>query len=98
MEILGFDWDDGNRQKCKSHDMSLDEVESVFINQPMVSPNMKHDADEERYHAIGMTTAGRYAYVVFTIRQNPEGKLIRPISARFMHKKEIAHYEKQIKK
>ena len=25
----GFDWDDGNRQKCQKHGLSLDEIEYV---------------------------------------------------------------------
>jgi uncharacterized DUF497 family protein len=98
MDIQGFDWDDGNREKCKSHGVSLEEVESVFINQPRIFPNIKHNADEERYHAVGRTHDRRYTYVVFTFRESLEGKVIRPISARFMHKKEIDHYEKQTKR
>ena len=97
MDIQGFDWDHGNREKCKRHGISLEEVESVFINQPRVLPDIKHSEDEERFHAIGKTNKGRYTYIVFTFRQGPGGKLIRPISARFMHKKEIEHYEKQTK-
>ena len=98
MDIQGFDWDDGNRVKCQSHGVNLEEVESVFVNQPRVYPNVKHKADEERYHAVGRTQEGRYMFVVFAFRENLQGKLIRPISARFMHKKEIDYYEKQIKK
>ena len=98
MDIQGFDWDENNSEKCQSHGVNLEEVESVFINQPWVYPNVKHKTDEERYHAVGRTHEGRYTYVVFTFRESPDGKLIRPISARFMHKKEIDHYEKQTKR
>lgn len=98
MDIQGFDWDDSNREKCKGHGVTLEEVESVFFNQPWVAPNVKHKADEERYHAVGQTHEGRYTYIVFTLRESIDGKLIRPISARFMHKKEIDHYEKQTKR
>ena len=97
MDVQGFDWDEGNREKCLRHGVSIEEVESVFINRPSVSPDVKHSADEERFHAIGKTNDGRYTYVVFTFRQGLDGNLIRPISARFMHKKEIDHYEKQTK-
>ena len=38
---------------------------------------------------------GRYIFVAFTLRQRGERILLRPISARYMHKKEIRHYEKQ---
>ncbi len=43
--------------------------------------------------AIGKTRAGRYVFLVFMFRQAQGKTLIRPISARFMHRKEIEHYE-----
>lgn len=97
MEIKGFDWDVGNSKKCRGHGLTIEEIESIFINEPMVSSNIQHQSNEERYHAIGRTSGGRYAYVVFTFRTSVDGKLIRLISARFMHQKEIDHYEKQTK-
>ena len=97
MDVLSFDWDDGNLEKCQSHGVSLDEVESVFYNNPGLYLNVKHKADEERYQAIGRTQHGRFAYVVFTLREGPDSQLIRPISTRYMHKKEIDHYENQAK-
>ena len=38
----------------------------------------------------------RYVFLVFTIRERAERRYIRPISARYMHKMEIAHYEQKI--
>ena len=46
--------------------------------------------------AIGKTRAGRFSFVVFTLRVANDQLKLRPISARFMHKKEIAKYEKEI--
>ncbi|HLF64172.1 MAG TPA: BrnT family toxin [Saprospiraceae bacterium] len=97
MEVQGFEWDDGNRKKCQSHGLSLEEIESVCFNQPRVLVNAKHISDEERFHAVGLTEDGRHVYIVFTFRKSTDGTLIRPISARFMHQKEIDHYEKQTK-
>jgi uncharacterized DUF497 family protein len=34
-------------------------------------------------------------FVVFTLRRRGDAVLIRPISARYMHKKEIKAYEKE---
>lgn len=45
---------------------------------------------------IRKTTAGRHVFLVFTIRENKGKKYIRPISARYMHQKEVQHYEKKI--
>jgi uncharacterized DUF497 family protein len=50
---------------------------------------------EPRQRAIGQTQAGRYVFVVFMFRESDQKTLLRPISARFMHQKEIDHYEKQ---
>jgi len=97
MVIHGFDWDKGNRQKCQNHGLTMEEIESVFQGKPFVLTNSKHNSEEERFHAIGKTSNARYAYVVFTFRLQGEQKLIRPISARYMHQKEIEHYERQSK-
>ena len=45
--------------------------------------------EEPRWRAIGKTESGRYVFLVFMMREQK----IRPISARFMHSKEIEHYE-----
>ena len=45
--------------------------------------------------AIGWTAQGRAVFVVYTERRRGSEALIRPISARYMHAKEIAAYEKE---
>jgi uncharacterized DUF497 family protein len=52
--------------------------------------------DEPRMRAIGKTTIGRYVFLVFMPRQIDGDVKLRPISARYMHHKEIEHYERQI--
>jgi hypothetical protein len=47
--------------------------------------------------AIGTTQAGRWVLVAFTLRRRGGKTLIRPISARYMHKREVDHYERQKK-
>jgi uncharacterized protein len=49
---------------------------------------------ERRFRAIGTTSKKRNAFVVFTQRNSGNGVLIRPISARYMHKREVESYEK----
>jgi len=34
-------------------------------------------------------------FIVYTIRESGTGLRLRPISARYMHDKEIRHYEQQ---
>ena len=98
MVVDGFDWDEGNFKKCRQHGLNIEQVESVFYGNPLLRINLRHNSLEKRLYAIGLTHEGRYAYVVFTFRQKGAYRLIRPISARYMHKKEIAYYEKERKR
>jgi uncharacterized DUF497 family protein len=94
MEFDGFDWDWGNREKCQKHGVSLSQIESVFARPVIILPDKENLQDERRFRAIGSTLHGRRAFVVFTWRSGPIGKLLRPISARYMHREEVADYEK----
>lgn len=96
MEFDGFDWDPGNRGKCEKHGVSLHEIESLFLGSPLVGPDAAHSVDERRFRAVGLTFAGRSLFVVFTWRTKGRRALIRPISARYMHKKEAQAHEKEI--
>ncbi|HTG58533.1 MAG TPA: BrnT family toxin [Terriglobia bacterium] len=93
--LAGFDWDDGNRSKCLKHGVSGEEVESLFIRPIMILPDEAHSVAETRFKAIGRTAGGRHVFLVFTIREQKGKRYIRPISARYMHRKEIRHYEKE---
>ena len=97
MLVHGFDWDDGNIGKCQRHGLSMEEIETVFTGEPYIMVNESHRAREEHFHAVGLTAKGRHAFIVFTFREGSDGFLIRPISARYMHQKEVEHYEKQKK-
>ncbi len=93
MKVAGFDWDDGNWPKCGKHGVSLEEIEQVL---PGTAVMPDPDPDEPRLRAIGRTKAGRFVFLVFMLRQDDVQTLLRPISARFMHQKEIDHYENQV--
>jgi uncharacterized protein len=85
--IVGFDWDDGNSRKSEDkHKVSQAEAEQVFFNSPLLLPDPRHSLEEARMHALGMTDAGRFLLVTFTLRRN--GTMIRIISARPMNRKE----------
>jgi len=94
MKTAGFDWDDGNWPKCGKHGVSRAEIEEVLLNTPAVMPDPH--LEEPRMRAIGKTSAGRYVFLVFMIRQFNDQFFLRPISTRFMHQKEIDHYENKI--
>jgi uncharacterized protein len=98
MKVSGFDWDDGNHQKVLKHGVTRSDIEQVFMSEPFVEPDLRHSDFEERYRAVGQTAIGRYVFIVFTFRLLNNRSLIRPISARFMHQKEIKAYEKAVSK
>ncbi len=90
--IKGFDWDEGNARKNEKHNVSMAEAEQVFFNEPLlVLEDSKHSNLEPRFHALGKSDDKRQ-HITFTLRQ--AGEKIRIISARDMHKKERAIYEK----
>ena len=91
--VDGFEWDTGNREKCQKHGLSVAEIEAFLLSDPRVAPDLKHSAGEERLMAIGRNGRGRPMFVVFAIRHRDSKRLIRPLSARYMHKKEIEGYE-----
>ena len=94
--VAGFEWDDGNRAKCQKHGVSLAEIEAVFAGEHRIAPDPEHSAKEERLLAIGKGNGPRPVFIAFTLREGADGPLIRPISARYMHRKEIESYEKAI--
>jgi len=95
LKVSGFDWDDGNRTKCRKHGVSLTQIEALFAHNPLIAPDPKHSANEDRLIAVGRTSTGRPVFVAFTIRTKNGRRLIRPVTARYMHPKEIAAYEKE---
>ncbi len=93
----GFEWDEGNRQKCQNHGVSIQEIEHVLTHaETLVAPDPKNAVAEPRFLAIGRTSQGRYTFVVFTPRRSAAVTRLRPISARYMHKREIRKYEQEI--
>jgi len=95
LRVSGFDWDEGNRKKCQKHGLSITQIEGVFANSPRLAPDPKHSEAEDRLIAVGRTKAGRPVFVAFTLRTKDKRSLIRPVTARYMHAKEVEAYEKE---
>ena len=97
MKIDGFDWDLGNRVKCQKHGVGIAEIEALFRSgNVLILPDLAHSLDEERLKAVGRTPSGRMIFLGFTLRSRDGLRLARPITARYMHRKEIDDYEKAI--
>jgi len=93
MQTTGFDWDAGNWPKCGKHGVSREEIEQVLADTPFVMTDPF--PNEPRWRAIGKTRQGRYVFLVFMLLKTGDTSKIRPISARYMHPKEVDHYERQ---
>jgi uncharacterized protein len=92
-----FDWDDANREKCRKHGVSIAEIEHVLGHaETYLVPDIRNSKFEPRFIAVGRNVGGRFMFVIFTLRRKHDQTLWRRISARYMHKKEIARYEKEI--
>jgi len=88
----------GRGQSPEVSDLSARDIESIFQGPVSVFPDPEHSGEEERFIGIGKTEKHRNVLVVFKLRRKDDVVLIRPISARFMHKKEIDYYEKETSK
>ncbi len=92
-KITGFNWDEGNIRKNEKHGVSMAEAEQTFFNAPLLLlEDIKHSRQEPRFHALGKTDDIRLLHITFTLRR--AGEQVRVISARNMHRKERAIYEK----
>ena len=88
-----FEWDAGNLGHCRKHGVPIAEIEALLEgDDAMIAPDPH--GGEERFRAAGRNAAGRAIFVVFTPRRSGAKTSIRPISARYMHKKEAESYEK----
>ncbi len=96
IQAAGFDWDAGNRTKCRKHGLTPLEIEDFFkLESLYIAPEIKHSQKENRYLAAGRSKKGRPMFVIFTLREITGNLLIRPISARYMHAKEAKKYEEE---
>lgn len=94
-DLSGFDWDDGNWQKCQKHGVSIAEIEAAFYQGGMrVFPDSAHSQTETRYIGISKTKNNKGLFVCFTLREKHQERFIRPLSVRYMHQKEVDYYEK----
>lgn len=90
-KIFEFQWDKGNIEKNKKHNVEDKEAEEAFLDDGKVILKDKlHSTDlEERFIILGKTKRNRLLYVVFTQRDDK----LRIISARDINKKEVYLYE-----
>lgn len=92
-EAFEFQWDKGNIDKNKKHNVLDKESEEIFGSQKkVIMKDERHSLKEERYMVWGKTKSGRKLTVFFTLRKSK----VRIISARDMSRKERIAYEKKV--
>ena len=63
--IEGFDWGEGNLEKCQKHGASISEIESIFTDEELtVFCDEKHFHEEERLIAVGQTKEKRNVLII----------------------------------
>ena len=90
-QIITFDWDDGNLEHIKKHNVEYLECEEIFYNEPIFFYDEKHSTQEKRFLAYGASDEKRLLTIIFTIRNNK----IRIVSARDQNKNEREVYSRK---
>ena len=87
-----FIWTNENIEHIESrHKVSLEEVEDVFYDKPIIPISNSQSNNPLRYLAFGQTDEGRYLMAVFI--KTPDGN-IKPFSAREMTAAEKRDFNK----
>lgn len=73
---IEFEWDDENKKHLAAHRVTPAEFEYVLTNNA-VDRGYESFNEEERYRAVGLTSAGRLLTVVWT----PRNGSIRAVTA-----------------
>ena len=85
---MQFDWDIGNEAKCEKHGLTRAEIEYALSNHARFAADPDHSVNEQRFIALSRTEDGRPVFIVFCWRDDK----LRPISARYMHKREALRH------
>ena len=93
--VSGFDWDEGNRAKCQKHGLTVAHIEALFAGNPRIAHDPKHSDDEDRLIAGGQNEYGTASFRRVHDWVINNRRYIRPVTARYMHAKEVAVYEKE---
>ena len=64
-----FEWDEANTAHIALHDVTPEEVEQAFANDPLVVLAVQKRSGEERVLCAGLTDEGRPLQFVYTMRR-----------------------------
>ncbi len=94
MKFSAVEWDDGNWPKCGQHGVTKEEIDALVLSERFrYFPDPAHSADEDRWISMGRSVrTGHWMAVVFTVSGEDDAVRARPVSARYMHAKEVRRY------
>lgn len=92
MKVEDIEWDAANWPKCGKHGVSQDDIEHALRAMTFRIPDP--NPAEARFRTAARAPDGRPIFIVYTHREREGRTYLRPISARFMHEKEVRDYEK----
>lgn len=91
-DVVEFEWNKGNINKNKKHEVTNEESEEAFFDEnKVIYKDIFHSKQEQRFVLLGRTRKERLLYIIFTKRS----KKVRIISTRNINKKEVHLYEKR---
>jgi uncharacterized DUF497 family protein len=84
-KLIGFEWDRGNLDHIKKHNVDYEECEEMFFNEGLIFfKDEKHSIFEERFKVFGNSNKNRKLALVVTVRKYK----VRVIMARDQNKRE----------
>jgi len=89
--LVAFDWDDWNRDHIARHRVNAEEAEEAYNDPRKRGLSAYNTPSERRWAMLGLTTAGRILYLVYTRR----GFAVRIITAREADMAERARYRRK---
>ena len=94
-KVEGFEWDKGNLEHIKKHNVKEKECEEIFLNLPLIILfDEKHSKTEKRYGVFGASSTGRKLALSITIRNDK----IRVIMGRDQSRKERKTFNREKEK
>jgi uncharacterized DUF497 family protein len=94
LQFNGVDWNSEDEQRILlKYGVPKHVVETALIGRQRVAEDLNQGAAEQRFASIGPDLKGRILVVVFTIRKKDGRRLASPISARYLSRRELKHYE-----
>ena len=94
---MRFDWDDSKAEaNRRKHGVGFDEAAEALMDPArVVTFDVQHSADEDRWEVIGLSGKLRLLTVIHTEWDDDGEEVVRIITARRANKDEVKRYDQQ---